>query len=146
MSILSTIIEFLDHEKAGIASKVIASASYDFLKKHLNFSSLKGKISGFFQKEEIADQFIAEICNTQGTTNALKDIDQTYFKLTGDDLPVKLISMFEEWFTENKEIIKEVNNISVQSSSGFIIGSQSAGHDVINIQGDYTINNKNDKG
>lgn len=137
MTIFGAIVAFLVQEKAGIASKVIASATYDFLKKNLNFNGLKSKIGGLFKSEKDSDKFIEQLCEKPVSDNFNNDIIALYSNVTGNTAPESLLKLIEEWIKENKESIENINNIQISNSSGFNIGVQNARRDIINIQGDY---------
>ncbi|MCT3991086.1 hypothetical protein HZQ23_08165 [Elizabethkingia anophelis] len=136
-TIFESVVTFLLAEKAGIASKVLASATYDILKKSLNFSALKMKIRNMFKSDSETQQFIDGLCETPATNNYHNDVTGLYSATTGNVAPENLIFLLEEWIKENKESIEDINNIQISNSSGFNIGVQNAKRDIINIQGDY---------
>jgi len=142
MSLLSELWNFLDAEKAGIASKVLASASYDFLKKRLNFSSLKEKIGAFFRKPAEAEKFLEQVCTRQVTNDVTSDVSKLYKEITGNAIPENLMPFLKEWLSENAVEIQNINTVTISQSSGINIGVQSAARDIINVQGDYNVNPK----
>lgn len=141
-TIFDSIVDFLITEKAGIASKVLASATYDVLKTNLPFNSLKQKIGNIFKKERDADTFIKELCEKPATDSYQKDVANIYLETTGIVAPDNLVALLEEWIKENRQSIENINNIQISNSSGFNIGVQNAKKDIINIQGDYYSKNE----
>jgi GTP-sensing pleiotropic transcriptional regulator CodY len=141
-TIFDSIVDFLITEKAGIASKVLASATYDVLKTNLPFNSLKQKIGNMFKKERDADTFIKELCEKPATDSYQKDVANVYLETTGIVAPDNLVALLEEWIKENRQSIENINNIQISNSSGFNIGVQNAKKDIINIQGDYYSKNE----
>jgi GTP-sensing pleiotropic transcriptional regulator CodY len=137
ITIFDSIVDFLIAEKAGIASKVLASATYDMLKSNLPFNSLKQKIGSMFKKERDADTFIKELCEKPASDSYQKDVANVYLETTGNVAPDNLVAILEEWVKENRQSIENINNVQISNSSGFNIGVQNAQKDIINIQGDY---------
>ncbi|MGF7028587.1 hypothetical protein [Sphingobacterium multivorum] len=137
MTILSEIVAFLNQDPTGIASSVIASASYDFLKNTLNFKSLKTKIGKLFRSEKETEIFIQNLCERPASNNVESDIKALYQETTGSQAPLDIQSLLVDWLKENKHAIENINNIQISHSSGFNIGVQNAARDIINIQGDY---------
>ncbi|WP_316777869.1 hypothetical protein [Pedobacter antarcticus] len=139
-TVLATLYLFLDAHKEDIASKVIASASYDVLKKSLNFSSLKKKLTGFFKKDEDSERFMEAICEKKMMTDSAADdeVKQIYESTSGLVYDDKVISFIKEWLLENKSAIQSLNIVTNSNNSGgFNIGSQNAGRNIYNIQGDF---------
>lgn len=138
-TIFSSLCAFLLAEKAGIASKVIASATYDGLKKVLDFSALKNRISKFFNKEEDADKYIETICNTESKNSSkpFRDIEDCYEEVSGESYNEELYNEVKKWIEENQEQITKVSKMEFENEKGFNIGVQNAGKNIFNIQGDY---------
>jgi len=139
-TIIAALYAFLDAHKEGIASQVIASASYDVLKKSLNFSSLKKKLVSFFKKEEDREKFIEAICNQTVLPDSPTDaeVQKVYENISGMPYDDKILSSINEWLVENKQAIQNLNIITNSNNSGgFSIGSQNAGRNIYNIQGDF---------
>lgn len=138
-TIFSSLCTFLLAEKAGIASKVIASATYDGLKKVLDFSTLKNRISNFFQKEEDTDKYIEIICNTESknTSKPFRDVEDSYEEISGKPFNEELYNEVKKWIEENQEQITNVSKMEFKNEKGFNIGIQNAGKNIFNIQGDY---------
>lgn len=138
-TIFSSLCTFLLAEKAEIASKVIASATYDGLKKVLDFSTLKNRISNFFQKEEDTDKYIEIICNTESknTSKPFRDVEDSYEEISGKPFNEELYNEVKKWIEENQEQITNVSKMEFKNEKGFNIGIQNAGKNIFNIQGDY---------
>lgn len=138
-TIFSTVCAFLLAHKADIASKVIASATYDGLKKVLDFSTLKKRISKFFKKDEDAEKYLETICNTESKNVAkpYRDIEDSFEELTGEIFDNELYSEIKNWVEENQGQISNVSKMEFKNEGGFNIGIQNAGKNIFNIQGDY---------
>jgi hypothetical protein len=138
-TIFSSICTFLLANKAAIASKVIASATYDGLKKVLDFSSLKSRISKFFKKEEDAEKYLETICNTESknTTKPYRDIEDSFEEITGEQFDNELYDEIKNWVEENQGQISNVSKMEFKNEGGINIGIQNAGKNIFNIQGDY---------
>lgn len=138
-TIFSSICAFLLANKTAIATKVIASATYDGLKKVLDFSSLKNRIKKFFKKDEDAEKYIETICNTQSKNEAkpYRDIEDSFEELTGEKFDNELFNEIKNWIEENQGQISNVSKMEFQNEGGFNIGIQNAGKNIFNIQGDY---------
>lgn len=139
-TILAGLYAFLDAHKEDIASKVIASATYDGLKKTLDFSALKKKLGAFFSKEEDGEKFIETICNESIAADASANdaMKQAYEQISGQQFNDQIMSSIKEWFSESDIAIQNLTVVSnTGNSGGFNIGSQNAGHNIYNIQGDY---------
>lgn len=138
-TIFSSICAFLLANKTAIATKVIASATYDGLKKVLDFSSLKNRIKRFFKKDEDAEKYIETICDTQSKNEAkpYKDIEDSFEELTGEKFDNELFNEIKKWIEENQGQISNISKMEFENEGGFNIGIQNAGKDIFNIQGDY---------
>ncbi|MDO5655761.1 MAG: hypothetical protein Q4G27_06435 [Flavobacteriaceae bacterium] len=138
-TIFSSICAFLLANKTAIATKVIASATYDGLKKALDFSSLKNRIKRFFKKDEDAEKYIETICNTQSKNEAkpYRDIEDSFEELTGEKFDNELFNEIKNWIEENQGQISNVSKMEFKNEGGFNIGIQNAGKNIFNIQGDY---------
>lgn len=139
-TILAGLYAFLNAHKEDIASKVIASATYDGLKKTLDFSALKKKLGSFFNKEEDSEKFIEAICseNIAAGVSAGDAVKQLYEQISGHQFNDQIISSIKEWFSESEVAIQNLTVVSnTGNSGGFNIGSQNAGRNILNIQGDY---------
>ena len=139
-TILARLYAFLNAHKEDIASKVIASATYDGLKKALDFSALKKKLGSFFNKEEESEKFIEAICNENiaADASASDAVKEVYEHISGQQFNDQIMSSIKEWFSENEVAIQNLTVVSYTGNSGgFNIGSQNAGRNIYNIQGDY---------
>ncbi len=138
-TIFSSICAFLLANKADIASKVIASATYDGLKKVLDFSSLKSRISKYFKKEEDAEKYLETICNSEpkNTSKPYRDIEDTFEEISGEKFDNELYNEIKNWVEENQGQISNVSKMEFKNEGGFNIGIQNAGKNIFNIQGDY---------
>lgn len=145
MDILTSLLQFWDSQYTGILSSIAASASYDFLKKQINFKPLIGKISKMFKTPHEAEVFVKEMCEREGTGALGQDIDLLFKEVNGGQVPTDLLSILSEWAKENLNNFKNLNNISASDTSGFVIGSQIAGRDINMIQGNYYANSGKDE-
>lgn len=129
---------FLLQNKAAIASSIIASASYDTIKNVLNFSGLKKRISKFFIDDEQIENYLKEICETESKNphKPERDIEDVYENITSNKYSKELFEEIKSWIKENEEEIGKTN-MNFQTKSGFNIGVQNAGKNIINIKGDY---------
>jgi hypothetical protein len=138
-TIFSSICAFLLTNKVAIASSVIANATYDGLKKVLDFASLKGKISKFFKEEDDVEKYLETICNTpsKNTDKPYKDIEDSFEEVTGEKFDYKLYNVIKNWVEENQGQISNVSKMELKNEGGFNIGIQNAGKNIFNIQGNY---------
>ena len=139
-TLIATMYAFLVAHHEDIASKVIASASYDILKKSLNFGALKDKLKGFFKKEQDNEKFIETLCERQMTSedSADEEVKKVYETIAGQPFDDKIITLINDWLSENKEAIQNLTVVNnTNNSGGFNIGSQTAGSNIYNIQGDF---------
>ncbi|WEA00709.1 hypothetical protein [Mucilaginibacter sp. SJ] len=139
-TILAGLYAFLDVHKEDIASKIIASASYDILKKSLDFSALKRKLGSFFKKENDSENFVEALCNKQITADAeiTQEVKQVYEEISGQKFDDQILKVVNEWLSDSKGAIENLNIVNnTGNSGGFNIGSQNAGRNIFNIQGDY---------
>ncbi|MBX2896828.1 MAG: hypothetical protein KF763_15385 [Cyclobacteriaceae bacterium] len=139
ITIFSALCAFVLEYKAEIASKIIANAAYDALKKVFDFKSLKGKIKKFFKKDKDADQFIKNICEIEPEDSKDPEIDlkSQYEKISGQEYSNELSELIKEWIKENKATISTINEMSFANKKGFNIGVQNAKKNIFNIQGDF---------
>lgn len=138
-TVFSSLCAFLLAHKADIASKVIASATYDGLKKVLDFDKLKRRISKFFKKEEEAEDYLKKLCTEPSKDPAKphRDVEDSFEALTGAQFNNELFEEIKKWMEENQQSIVEVSKMDFKNESGFNIGVQNAGKNIYNIQGDY---------
>lgn len=149
MAIITTLFaalaDFFEHHKGDIASKMVASAGYDILKKSVNFKNLAAKIRGYFKKEEQADQFIEQVCNQpiQEGEDPQMALRKTYEQFTGETFPPEMLQDLKTWYTDNRDAIQQTTTANFNHTSGFNIGAQQAKGNIYNVQGDY--NNSNER-
>lgn len=138
-TILSSLCTFVLDHKDDIASKVIASATYDGLKKVLDFSSLKTKISKFFKNEQETEKYLEIICNSESknVSKPYRDIEDSFEEMTGQKFENELYNEIQNWIEENQSQISNVSKMEFKNKGGFNIGVQNAGKNIYNIQGDY---------
>lgn len=138
-TIFSSLCAFILAHKADIATKVIASATYDGLKKVLDFSSLKSKISKFFKKDEDAEKYLEKICNSESKNSAkpYRDVEDSFEEISGEKFNNELYDEIKKWIEENQGQISNVSKMEFKNEGGFNIGIQNAGKNIYNIQGDY---------
>lgn len=136
--ILLATCAFLLENKAAIASSIIASASYETIKKALNFTGLKRRITRFFISDEQIDEYLQEICEKESKNphKPARDIEDSYENVTGKKYNSELFEEIKTWIKENEGIISKTT-MNFESESGFNIGVQNAGKNIINIKGDY---------
>jgi len=140
-TIFSAACAFLLANKASIASKVIASATYDVLKGVLDFSSLKARIMKFFKNENDTEKYLERICDVESKnpSKPYRDIEDSFEELTKGKFDNNLYEELKKWIEENEKQIVRVSNISkmvFKNEGGFNIGVQNA-KNINNIQGDY---------
>jgi len=147
ISLLAGLYTFFQAHDGDIASKMIASAGYDILKKSLDFKSLKEKLGGFFKKKEDQEEFVKQLCDTHtlDDTSTEDTVKSTYEKITGETFQPEIIALIKEWMSQQHSEIQNLNNITISHSSGFNIGVQNAQGNIFNVQGDYKINPKKDE-
>jgi hypothetical protein len=139
-TLLATLYAFLVAHHEDIASKVIASASYDILKKSLNFGALKTKLQGYFRKDQDNEKFVETLCEQKMTTGGSADetVKKAYESIAEQPFDEKILTLINDWLSENKEAIQNLTVVNnTNNSGGFNIGSQSAGSNIYNIQGDF---------
>lgn len=145
-TILSSIYDFFIAHDGDIASKILASAGYDVLKNSVDFKSLKDKIKKFFKKDEDVDRFISSLATSTLNANVKPEeaVKAEYEKIAMKPFDDEILESVKTWLGDNKEQIKTINIVTISNSSGFNIGVQTAGRDVVNIAGNYTITPKPD--
>lgn len=139
ITVFSALCDFVLQYKAEIASKVIASAAYDGLKKVLDFKSLINRIRKFFKSEKDAEAYVKTICETNaGNPEDLdKDLEHHYKELSGEKPVLEMIKELKNWIKENQTAISSITEINFSNQKGFNIGVQNAKKNIYNIQGDF---------
>ncbi|KAF6700422.1 MULTISPECIES: hypothetical protein [Bacillus] len=122
----------------GVVAGVTANLTYDTM-KHFKAKFIN-KFSGFFNNEEQAEEYLKCIGDTpsRNINKPFRDVEDSYELIVKKELPDSFIPLLKEWILENKE---ELNKIATKNNNTLNIGSQTAGRDVINVQGHQTINN-----
>lgn len=138
-TIFSALCSFFLAHKGEIASRVIASATYDGLKNTLKFSGLKKRIQRFFKRDRDADRYIAEICDKEARnpSKPIRDLEDAFEEITGDSFNPEIFDLVKEWIMENEKDLVIVSKMTFTNQGGFNIGTQNAGQNIINIQGDF---------
>ncbi|WP_455508596.1 hypothetical protein [Butyricimonas paravirosa] len=137
-TVIAAICGFLLENHAAITSSVIASASYDTIKKVFNFSTLKKKLARFFIDEKQVEEYLRKICE-ESSINSHKperDIEDIYEETTNSKYNSEIFADIKKWVLENKDKINSSVNMDLKNESGFNIGIQNA-QEIYNIQGDY---------
>ncbi|MGA4501066.1 hypothetical protein ACPC0Q_27310 [Bacillus bombysepticus] len=125
----------------GVVSGVVANITYEGIKTLKG--KFKSKMAQFFKDDSQAENFLKLLGEEKvvNTTKPFRDIEDAYESITNNDMPKEFMETFKGWILENKNVFEEL-----QSAAGSMnIQSQSAGRDIINIQGNSTINNYRDK-
>lgn len=143
-TIFSSICAYLMVNKGQIATSVLARASYDGLKKVLDFSSLKKRLKRFFKKESEVDEYIENLFSQSANnpTKPYRDVEDVYEQVTGNDFQSEIFDEIAEWIKKNSDQLIEVSKMQFGNKGGFNIGIQNAGKNIFNIQGDYKPNKK----
>lgn len=141
-TIFTALCSFFSEHSGDIASKMVASAGYDILKKSLDFKGLSQRIKKFFKNEAQADKLIEQICNNELPEDQQPEFAlQTAFEtLTNESYSPNLLSEIKSWIDENKEAIIQNSTNNFNNTSGLNIGVQQAKGNIYNVQGDYNIN------
>ncbi|OXB10201.1 hypothetical protein B0A81_04115 [Flavobacterium plurextorum] len=144
LTIFSAVSAFVLAYKADIATKVIASATYDVLKNTIDFSSLKERIKKFFKNETEVDTYLETICSQKSvnTSKPQRDIEDVFESVTGEKYNEDIFSEIKEWIKENESVLTQVSTMKFNNTNGFNIGVQNAKKNIINISGDYKPNQK----
>ena len=144
ITVFSALCDFVLEYKAEIASKVIASAAYDGLKKVLDFKGLINRLKKFFKSEKEAETYLKDICET-GAINPSdpdQDLKNHYQELSGEKSVPELIDELKSWIKENQPTISSITEMNFSNQTGFNIGVQKAKKNIYNIQGDFTQKSK----
>lgn len=144
LTIFSAASAFILAYKADIASKVIASATYDVLKNTIDFSPLKERLSKFFKKDTDIDTYLETICSQESvnTSKPQRDIEDVFESVTGEKYNEEMFTEIKGWIKENESVLTQVSKMEFSNTNGFNIGVQNAKKNIINISGDYKPNQK----
>lgn len=131
-------------ESGNIATGVIASATYDGLKKVIDLPSLGNKIRKFFKSDDETNRYIEDLCTNPSVNpkKPFRDIEDYYEELTGNEYNDELFSTIKDWVQKHSQQIITASEMTFTNKKGFNIGSQHAGQDIINVQGDFYKNHK----
>ncbi|OYQ75476.1 hypothetical protein B9T12_04880 [Wohlfahrtiimonas chitiniclastica] len=126
-------------ESGNVVTGVIASATYDGLKKAIDLSSLGKKVKRFFNSDEEANRYIEDLCTKPSVnpTKPFRDIEDHYEELTGNSYDDELFFTIKDWVQEHSQQIITASQMTFTNTKGFNIGQQHAGQDIINVQGDF---------
>lgn len=139
ITVFSAMCTFIIANKSAIATNVIASATYDTLKTILDFSLLKKRIKKFFKSEEDTENYLEKICSTpaKNIKKPDRDVVDSFEELTGEKFNKQLYNEIVTWIKENSGQIEKLAYLHFENKSGINIGTQTAGKNIFNIQGDY---------
>lgn len=136
MTVFSAVYQWVANN--GIVAGVVSNFAYDSIKTITK--TLKQKVGNYFSDETKMDAFVDAIC-INGAKNVAKphrDVEDIYEDITGESMPAELIEKLKEWMLDNKPQLDSI----AKNTNKFNIGSQNAGRDIVNVQGNMTINNK----
>lgn len=138
-TIFAALCEVVLAGAGDIVTGVITSATYDGLKKVIDLPSLGKRIRKFFKSDEEANRYIEDLCINPSINpkKPLRDIEDHYEKLTGNRYDDELFSTIKDWVQEHSQQIIAASEMTFTNTKGFNIGSQHAGQDIINVQGDF---------
>jgi hypothetical protein len=122
----------------GVVAGVTANLTYDTM-KHLR-SKFVDKFGKFFKNKEQVEEYFKCIGDTpsRNINKPFRDVEDSYELIAKNQLPDSFLPLLKEWILDNKD---EINKIASINNNSLSIGSQTAGRDVINVQGNQTINN-----
>ncbi len=144
LTIFSAVSAFVLAYKADIASKVIASATYDVLKNTIDFSSLKERIKKFFKNDTEVDTYLETICSqaSVNTSKPQRDIEDVFESVTGEKYNEDMFTEIKRWIKENESVLTQVSKMDFFKPNGFNIVLNTEKKNIINISGDYKPNQK----
>ncbi|MET3029192.1 hypothetical protein ABXT06_21115 [Flavobacterium sp. UW10123] len=144
ITIFSAVSAFVLAHKADIASKVVASATYDIIKNTVDFAGLKKRLTNYFKNDSETDTYLQTICSSESVnvSKPKRDIEDTYESLTGQKFDDKIFEEISSWIKENESQLTKVSAMEFNNTNGFNIGVQNAKKNIINITGDYKPNKK----
>lgn len=135
----AALCKFFVAQKASIASSIIARGTYDVVKENLNLGSLRQKLTGFFQDEAQAETFVEQLCQKEAANveKPYRDVEDLYENSVAKEYSPDIYKAIESWAKENETAIYNAAQMHFTNQGGFNIGTQSAGKDIYNIQGDF---------
>lgn len=135
------IVSILKWLGVTVAGDVVCKGSEKILKKiREEFSK---KFINDFETKEKSEEFINEIYKLKSNSpnKPKRDIEDVFESITGNEPSDEIMLKIVEWIKENQQILNKVLK-KEEIFMGIKIGSQKANRDIINVQGDLTINNK----
>lgn len=127
-------------------SESLKNVGVEVLDKIL-WKPLKNKILGFFDSPKEMDVFVKEISEVEAVniTKPDRDVEDIYEDIKGVPPCKELFNTIAKFFSENQDLLKQINATSNIESSGTTIFNQKA-KNIYNAQGTQIITvNKNDK-
>lgn len=124
-----------------VAGNVVCKGSEIVLKKIKDKFS-KEFINDFGTKEK-TEEFIDKIYKlpSNSPSKPKRDVEDIFEDITGNEPLNEVVIKIINWIKDNNQILNEVLE-NQQIFNEIKIGRQNANRDIINIQGDLTINNK----
>jgi hypothetical protein len=135
----AALCKFFVAQKASIASSIIARGTYDVVKENLNLGSLRQKLAGFFPDDAQTETFVEQLCRKEAVNieKPYRDVEDLYENTISKEYTPDIYRAIESWAKENETAINNVAQMHFTNQGGFNIGTQSAGKDIYNIQGDF---------
>lgn len=136
----TVIVEVLKWLGVTVAGNVVSKSSEVPLRKIKNAFSKVFKEK--FGTEEKSEEFIEKIYKNQPNSpkKPKRDIEDIFENITNYELSDEVLNEIISWIKANNQILNEALGTG-EAKSGIKIGSQKADRDIINIQGNLTINN-----
>lgn len=136
-----TIVSILKWLGITVAGNVVCQGSEEVLKK-IKEGFSKIFINDFGTKEK-SEEFINEIYKLKSSSpnKPKRDIEDIFENITGNEPSNEVVLKIVDWIIENQQILNKVLK-KEETFVGIKIGSQKAKRDIINVQGNLTINNK----
>lgn len=134
------IVKILEWLGITVAGNMVSKSSDVVLNK------IKGTFSKVFKEKfgtvEKSEEFIEKIYEDKSKSpqKPKRDIEDIFEKITGSEPSGEVLNEIVEWIKANNQVLKEGLDLK-EAQSGINIGSQKAKRDIINIQGNLTINN-----
>lgn len=142
-TLLGSIVEFVG---LAAASGTLGNTTYEILKNTLKASSLGGALGKFFSSEKNTEAFIETLVVTPAVPQdqLLENIKRHFQNIEGGEYPEQFEETLTGWVKKNADNLAQAVQHFSGENKGFVIGSQTARGDVINVQGNYTRNGKTD--
>ncbi len=141
-SILVEIFKWVGITAAGGIIKTEAAEYFKTLKKQFI-----NKFLPYFKNEQEAELYYDNIADTKAKhpKKPNRDIEDTYEEITSKEYNVEFEQKLKEWVKENEGILNTLFVKKELVNNEFNVNLQQAGRDVINVNGNVTINNRDDK-